>query len=142
MPLKLIILIKLFQHIVVPCITLLLAPLEQKLADYFLQNKFFKVPWEIEFWAILLQNWLKLQFSSLFKRWLKSKYSTNFSFEGVKKSGLWQLPKFNQNCIKMLLNIWSLQCYEVFSIHNSRMICISTLFEKYLSKNIISTSLF
>ena len=33
-----------------------------EIGQLYYQNSLFKFPWKIEFWAILLQNWLKSQF--------------------------------------------------------------------------------
>ena len=45
-----------------------------------------QVPWEIDIWTILLQNWQNSHFSRKFKHWFWTVQSTNFGFKGAKKS--------------------------------------------------------
>ena len=57
----------------------------QKLVDCLIQNQssnFLKS----DIWTILLQNWLKSQFSRIFKHWLWTVQSTNFGFEDAKRN--------------------------------------------------------
>ena len=82
--------------------------------------------------CIVLQNWLKSQFSRKFKHWLWTYQFTNFVFEDAKRSvlngAMYFFCSFDQNNQFKgnggSLKISLLQCYEVLWIHNIDLICI------------------
>ena len=72
-------------NVLAPLITLLLSYSEQKLVDFSIQNQPLKFLEKSKL-DHMLQNWLKSQFSRKFKHWLWIVQSTNFGFEGAKRS--------------------------------------------------------
>ena len=57
-----------------------------KIGRFFTAQSALNISWNIEHWPILLQNWLKSQFSRNFKHWLWTVQSINFDFAVAKRS--------------------------------------------------------
>ena len=118
----------LLRYVVVSVIAFLWRPFDKN----FPPNLGFKSVVRSPIMGHLLQNGLKLQFKSKFKRRLPSKKSTNFNFAGDKLSSLNGAATFSKTFHQIFfqgqLKIWSLQFYKVFRIHN----IIATLFYKLI----------
>ena len=119
---------KLLQNDGVPLLILLF---EAKMVDYSLQNWSLKDPWEINFWAILLEDWqsqfsmkIKCQFSSNLVG-LPSKINLLQCYQVLCIDNIDTFCILNRNCIPWLLQV---KQWKYLSLHQG-------IFVQYLTKN-------